>query len=109
LDNNPGQYSPTALQQADEGHALKDEHNGPMKELLTQLSQYPVPTRLSLTVTTSVDRYHTRAKPKEHIESFEDLTQSIKDHPICCTGPAKTPAGKPSGKIDRTTAGRRAS
>ncbi|STL49592.1 tartrate/fumarate subfamily Fe-S type hydro-lyase subunit beta [Escherichia coli] len=36
----------------------------------------------------------------------KELPQYIKDHPIYYAGPAKTPAGYPSGSLGPTTAGR---
>ncbi|EAM3929783.1 FumA C-terminus/TtdB family hydratase beta subunit, partial [Salmonella enterica subsp. enterica serovar Montevideo] len=106
LEHNPGQYIPPALRQAGEGDAVKVDLNRPMKEILAQLSQYPVSTRLSLTGTIIVGRDIAHAKLKERIESGEDLPQYIKDHPIYYAGPAKTPAGYPSGSLGPTTAGR---
>ncbi len=85
---------------------MKVDLNRPMKEILAQLSQYPVSTRLSLTGTIIVGRDIAHAKLKERIESGEDLPQYIKDHPIYYAGPAKTPAGYPSGSLGPTTAGR---
>ncbi|VEA41280.1 fumarate hydratase class I [Salmonella enterica subsp. enterica] len=91
LEHNPGQYIPPALRQAGEGDAVKVDLNRPMKEILAQLSQYPVSTRLSLTGTIIVGRDIAHAKLKERIESGEDLPQYIKDHPIYYAGPAKNP------------------
>lgn len=89
LEHNPGQYIPPAMRQAGEGDAVKVNLNRPMKEILAQLSQYPVSTRLSLTGTIIVGRDIAHAKLKERIESGEGLPQYIKDHPIYYAGPAK--------------------
>lgn len=70
-----------------------------MKEILAQLSQYPVSTRLSLTGTIIVGRDIAHAKLKELIDAGKELPQYIKDHPIYYAGPAKTPAGYPSGSL----------
>ncbi|SUH18321.1 fumarate hydratase class I [Salmonella enterica subsp. enterica] len=48
---------------------MKVDLNRPMKEILAQLSQYPVSTRLSLTGTIIVGRDIAHAKLKERIES----------------------------------------
>ena len=101
LEHNPGQYIPQELRQAGEGEAVKVDLNRPMKEILAQLSQYPVSTRLSLT-----GRDIAHAKLKELIDAGKELPQYIKDHPIYYAGPAKTPAGYPSGSLGPTTAGR---
>ena len=106
LEHNPGQYIPQELRQAGEGEAVKVDLNRPMKEILAQLSQYPVSTRLSLTGTIIVGRDIAHAKLKELIDAGKELPQYIKDHPIYYAGPAKTPAGYPSGSLGPTTAGR---
>lgn len=85
---------------------MKVDLNRPMKEILAQLSQYPVSTRLSLTGTIIVGRDIAHAKLKELIDAGKELPQYIKDHPIYYAGPAKTPAGYPSGSLGPTTAGR---
>lgn len=75
---------------AGEGEAVKVDLNRPMKEILAQLSQYPVSTRLSLTGTIIVGRDIAHAKLKELIDAGKELPQYIKDHPIYYAGPAKT-------------------
>ncbi len=69
---------------------MKVDLNRPMKEILAQLSQYPVSTRLSLTGTIIVGRDIAHAKLKELIDAGKELPQYIKDHPIYYAGPAKT-------------------
>ena len=68
---------------------MKVDLNRPMKEILAQLSQYPVSTRLSLTGTIIVGRDIAHAKLKELIDAGKELPQYIKDHPIYYAGPAK--------------------
>ena len=106
LDSNPGELIPEALRQAGEGNAVKIDLNRPMKEILAQLSQYPVSTRLSLNGTIIVGRDIAHAKLKERMDNGEGLPQYIKDHPIYYAGPAKTPEGYASGSLGPTTAGR---
>ena len=65
--------------------------NKPMKEILDQLSQYPIKTRLSLSGTLVVARDIAHAKLQERLDAGEDLPQYIKDHPVYYAGPAKTP------------------
>lgn len=77
-----------------------------MSEILQQLSQYPVSTRLSLSGTIVVGRDIAHAKLKERLDNGEDLPQYVKDHPIYYAGPAKTPEGYASGSLGPTTAGR---
>ena len=77
-----------------------------MPEILKELSKYPVKTRLKLNGTIIVGRDIAHAKLKERLDRGEGLPQYIKDHPIYYAGPAKTPAGMPSGSFGPTTAGR---
>lgn len=106
LEDNPAQYIPEALRQQGEGDVVSVDLNRPMKEILAQLSAYPVSTRLSLSGTIIVARDIAHAKLKERIDSGEGLPQYVKDHPIYYAGPAKTPAGYASGSLGPTTAGR---
>lgn len=85
---------------------MRVDLNRPMKEILAQLSQYPVSTRLSLNGTIIVGRDIAHAKLKERMDNGEGLPQYIKDHPIYYAGPAKTPEGYASGSLGPTTAGR---
>ena len=77
-----------------------------MDQIRSQLSQYPIRTRLSLTGPMVVARDIAHAKLKERIDAGEGLPQYVKDHPIYYAGPAKTPEGMPSGSFGPTTAGR---
>ncbi len=106
LETNPGQYIPEELRQQGEGEAVQIDLNRPMKEILAQLSLYPVSTRLSLSGTIIVARDIAHAKLKERLDKGEGLPQYVKDHPIYYAGPAKTPEGYASGSLCPTTAGR---
>ncbi|CNF06829.1 class I fumarate hydratase FumA [Yersinia nurmii] len=106
LEHNPGQYIPEHLRQATEGKVVKIDLNRPMKEILKELSQYPVSTRLSLSGTIIVGRDIAHAKLEERLKNGEGLPQYVKDHPIYYAGPAKTPEGYASGSLGPTTAGR---
>lgn len=106
LEQNPGKYIPEHLRQSTEGKVVKIDLNRPMPEILKELSQYPVSTRLSLSGTIIVGRDIAHAKLKERLDNGEGLPQYIKDHPIYYAGPAKTPEGYASGSLGPTTAGR---
>jgi fumarate hydratase class I len=106
LEENPGRFIPEELREAGEGDAVKINLNRPMKEVLAELSKYPVSTRLSLSGTIIVGRDIAHAKLKERIDNGEGLPQYVKDHPIYYAGPAKTPKGMASGSFGPTTAGR---
>jgi fumarate hydratase class I len=85
---------------------VKVDLNRPMKEVLAELTRYPIRTQLSLTGTLIVGRDIAHAKLKERIDRGEGLPQYVKDHPIYYAGPAKTPKGMASGSFGPTTAGR---
>jgi fumarate hydratase class I len=106
LEENPGKYIPEHLKKAGEGDAVKIDLNRPMKEVLAELSKYPVSTRLSLNGTIVVGRDIAHAKLKERLDAGQGLPQYIKDHPIYYAGPAKTPEGFACGSMGPTTAGR---
>ncbi|WP_411705995.1 class I fumarate hydratase FumA [Edaphovirga cremea] len=106
LEQNPGKYIPEHLRQSNEGQVVRIDLNRPMADILKELSQYPVSTRLSLSGTIIVGRDIAHAKLKERLDNGEGLPQYIKDHPIYYAGPAKTPEGYASGSLGPTTAGR---
>jgi fumarate hydratase class I len=78
----------------------------PMAEVLAELTQYPVKTRLALTGTLIVARDIAHAKIKERLDAGEEMPQYLKDYPVYYAGPAKTPDGYASGSFGPTTAGR---
>ncbi len=106
LDTNPGELIPEELRQAGESNAVEIDLNRPMAEVLAELDKYPVATRLNLRGTIIVGRDIAHAKIKERLDAGEPMPQYLKDHPIYYAGPAKTPAGMPSGSFGPTTAGR---
>ena len=71
--SNPGELIPEELRQAGEGDAVKIDLNRPMTEILAELDQYPVATRLSLNGTIIVGRDIAHAKLKERLDRGEDL------------------------------------
>lgn len=106
LEDNPGRFIPEKYRKSDENETKIIDLNKPMKEILNELSKYPVGARLSLNGTIIVGRDIAHARLKERIDSGEGLPKYVKDHPIYYAGPAKTPAGMPSGSFGPTTAGR---
>ena len=106
LDDNPARLIPESLREAGEGGGVKVDLNRPMKEVLAQLTQFPVSTRLSLSGTIIVARDIAHAKIKERLDRGEDIPQYLKDHPVLYAGPAKTPKGMPCGSMGPTTANR---
>ncbi|KIE42930.1 fumarate hydratase [Geobacter anodireducens] len=105
LDRNPGRLIPEQYRGKHE-HGVKIDLNRPMKEILAELSKYPVATPLLLNGTIVVGRDIAHAKFKEIIDAGKPVPEYLLNHPIYYAGPAKTPAGKPSGSFGPTTAGR---
>jgi fumarate hydratase class I len=78
----------------------------PMAEMLVEFGKHPVRTRVLLTGTMVVARDIAHAKLKEKVDRGEPLPDYFKQHPVYYAGPAKTPAGMPSGSFGPTTAER---
>jgi fumarate hydratase class I len=106
LEREPGRLIPEEYRDKIASNVVHVDLNRPMKEILAQLSKYPVTTQLSLTGTMVVARDIAHAKLKERLDRGEGLPQYMKDHPIYYAGPAKTPEGMASGSFGPTTAGR---
>jgi len=106
LERNPGRFIPERYRARREDGAVAVNLNRPMAEVLAQLTQHPVKTRLSLTGTLIVARDIAHARIKERLDRGEGMPQYLKDHPVYYAGPAKTPEGLPSGSFGPTTAGR---
>ena len=98
----PGRYR-TGLD-AERGVPIRLDR--PMKEILAELSRYPIGTPLLLSGTVIVARDIAHARIKERLDRGEGMPQYLKDHPVYDAGPAKTPEGLPSGSFGPTTAGR---
>lgn len=106
LESNPGRFLPAGGSIEKPKDPVAVDLNRPMKEILKELSGYPVATPLSLTGTIVVARDMAHAKLQERLDRGEGLPDYIKNHPVYYAGPAKTPVGKPSGSFGPTTAGR---
>jgi fumarate hydratase class I len=106
LEHNPAQYLPDVDQEKLGGAVVQVDLRRPMKEILLQLTKYPVKTRLSLTGPMIVARDLAHAKLRERLEKGQGLPDYFKNHPIYYAGPAKTPVGYASGAFGPTTAGR---
>ena len=89
-----------------QGAVVEVDLNRPMDEILAELTAHPVKTRLSLTGPLVVARDIAHAKIKERLDAGEEMPAYLRNHPVYYAGPAKTPAGMPSGSFGPTTAGR---
>ena len=106
LETNPSRYMPEIDESEFSGNVVSIDLEQPMENILKQLSQHPVKTRLSLNGTIIVARDLAHAKIRAQLEAGGDMPQYFKDHPIYYAGPAKTPEGMASGSFGPTTAGR---
>ena len=106
LEEHPAQYLPDVDQEKLGGAVVKVDLRRPRKEILAQLSKYPVKTRLSLAGPMIVARDLAHAKLRARLEAGQGLPDYFKNHPIYYAGPAKTPQGYASGSFGPTTAGR---
>jgi len=106
LEHHPAQYLPEVDEAKLGGDVVAVDLKKPMKEILAQLTRYPIKTRLSLTGPMIVARDLAHAKLREQLESGQGLPDYFKNHPVYYAGPAKTPDGYASGAFGPTTAGR---
>ena len=106
LEENPGRFLPAVTGEAKPDESVKIDLNRPMAEILKELTEYPVTTSLSLSGTIVVARDSAHAKLQERLDRGEGMPEYMQNHPVYYAGPAKTPAGKPSGSFGPTTAGR---
>ena len=106
METDPGRFIPEAMRMWKDNNIVRIDLSRPMQDILAELSQHPVTTRVSLTGTLIVARDIAHAKLKERIDAGQGLPQYLKDHPVYYAGPAKTPAGYASGSFGPTTAGR---
>jgi fumarate hydratase class I len=104
LEKNPRQFLPDTPPHLEA--PVEVNLDRPMKEVLADLSMYPIKTRLKLNGTLIVARDIAHAKIKELLDSGQPMPDYFKNHPVYYAGPAKTPEGMPSGSFGPTTAGR---
>jgi fumarate hydratase class I len=106
LETNPAKYLPEVEDASLGGDVVNIDLSRPMAEILATLSAHPIRTRLSLTGTIIVARDLAHAKIRERLENGLGMPEYFRNHPVYYAGPAKTPAGMPSGSFGPTTAGR---
>lgn len=106
LETSPLQYIPESLRDQKDTQAVRIDLNRPMPEILKELNQYPVTTRLLLSGPIVVARDIAHAKLKERLDAGQPLPEYFCQHPVYYAGPAKKPAEYASGSFGPTTAGR---
>jgi len=106
LERDPARFLPHVDEATLGGPVVRIDLNAPMREILAQLSQHPIRTRLALTGPMIVARDSAHAKIRERLDRGEPMPDYLKNHPVYYAGPAKTPVGYASGSFGPTTAGR---
>jgi fumarate hydratase class I len=107
LEKDPARFLPETTAADLDGEAVvRIDLNRPMAEILSELSNYPVRTRVMLTGPMVVARDIAHAKIKERLDAGEPMPAYLRDHCVYYAGPAKTPEGYASGSFGPTTAGR---
>ena len=105
LERNPGRFIPERFRDWKFKGVPINLDLG-MEQTLATLAKYPVTTALALTGTIIVARDIAHAKLKEILDTTGELPEYFRKFPVYYAGPAKTPAGMPSGSFGPTTAGR---
>jgi fumarate hydratase, class I len=106
LETDPAKYLPEPTKEDLEAKVVKVDLNQPMGELLAELNQYPIKTRLSLTGSIVVARDLAHAAILKNIEAGQPMPDYLKNNIVYYAGPAKQPEGYASGSFGPTTAGR---
>lgn len=104
LETNPAKYLPEPVDTDENGAHL--DLDRPMDEIRSDLSRYPIATRLLLSGKMVVARDMAHARFKERLDNGEGLPEYLKNHVLYYAGPAKTPKGYASGSLGPTTGGR---
>jgi fumarate hydratase class I len=104
LETAPARFMPEKAPELDKPVQIDLER--PMKEILAEMTKYPVRTRLSLSGTLIVARDMAHARIKQMLDEGKPMPEYFKRHPVYYAGPAKTPQGMASGSFGPTTAGR---
>ena len=107
LERDPARFIPAQYRSGlGHKHGVDIDLDRPMNQVLAELSKYAISTPLKLTGTIVVARDIAHAKIKDRLDRGEGMPDYLKEHPVYYAGPAKTPAGAPSGSFGPTTAGR---
>ena len=119
LETDPATYLPasTTTQPSDDADVVRIDLNRPMPEILAELSQHPVKTRLSLSGPLVVARDIAHAKIQERLDAGEEMPAYLRDHAVYYAGPAEDPRGlrlrvvrphdgRPDGLLRRAVPGR---
>ena len=106
LDRHPERLLPAQYRTGAQRQGQRIDLRRPIAETLRELSGLKLGDALLLSGPVVVGRDIAHAKFKEMLDAGKPLPDYLLKYPIYYAGPAKTPAGKPSGSFGPTTAGR---
>ncbi len=106
LERDPGRFIPETLRMPGDSTGVRIDLNRPLREVMHELSRYPVGTRLSLSGPLVVARDIAHAKLKARLDAGVALPDYMKNYIVYYAGPAKTPEGGIAGSLGPTTGGR---
>jgi len=106
LERDPARFLPEVAAENLSDEVVRIDLHQPMDAIRSALSALPVKTRVSLSGPLVVARDIAHAAIAERLDAGEPMPSYLRDHPVYYAGPAKTPAGYPSGSFGPTTAGR---
>lgn len=104
LETNPARFMPAKAPELEK--PVEIDLDRPIREILAELTKYPVKTRLNLRGTLIVARDIAHARIKKMLDEGRPMPEYFKNHPVYYAGPARTPEGMASGSFGPTTAGR---
>ena len=93
LEEDPARFLPDVVDDVLSSTVVPIDLDQPMDAIRSELSRYPVKTRLSLTGTLVVARDIAHARIAELLDAGEPMPAYLRDHPVYYAGPAKTPEG----------------
>jgi fumarate hydratase class I len=105
LDHAPERLIPLEFKKGKHEHGVKVDLNRPMKEVLAELTKYPVSTPLLLNGTLVVARDIAHAKFKELIDLGKGVPEYLKKHPSTALAPRRRRPGSPQARSARRRRG----
>lgn len=106
LEKDPAKFLPHVDESKLSGLVVPIDLDKGMPHVLDTLTRYPVKTKVSISGTLIVARDIAHARLDKILKDTGKLPDYMYKYPIYYAGPAKTPAGLPSGSFGPTTASR---
>ena len=100
LETEPALYLPDPAGEELDEEVARIDLSRPMDEIRAELSKYPIKTRVALSGPMVVARDIAHAKIAERLAAGQPMPGYLRDHAVYYAGPAKTPEGYASGRMD---------